>query len=204
MVMLYNGGTPNDATINNQDLNYPSYDIPINLTKFPAAFNLDVNNDNLDDILINPNGVNVSENFNNVHLYVNSGQNEDGEIQFNYSSNDFLIGSMIDVGSNSKPLLYDLNDDNLKDLIICNKGYFDNGNYNSKISLYKNTGTLTNPIFEFVTNDFAELSSIGSQSGFQSLSASFGDLNNDNLTDMIVGDNNGQIYLFSSVGVNDF
>ena len=110
---------------------------------------------------------------------------------------------MIDVGANSKPLLYDLNDDNLKDLIICNKGYFDNGNYNSKISLYKNTGTLTNPIFEFVTNDFAELSSIGNQSGFQSLSASFGDLNNDNLTDMIVGDNKGQIYLFSSFGVND-
>lgn len=203
MVMLYNGGTQNEAAISNQDLNYPSYDIPINLTKFPAAFNLDVNNDNLDDILINPNGVNVSENFNNVHLYVNSGQNEDGEIQFNYSSNDFLIGSMIDVGANSKPLLYDLNDDNLKDLIICNKGYFDNGNYNSKISLYKNTGTLTNPIFEFVTNDFAELSSIGNQSGFQSLSASFGDLNNDNLTDMIVGDNNGQIYLFSSLGLND-
>ena len=73
MVMLYNGGTQNEATISNQDLNYPSYDIPINLTKFPAAFNLDVNNDNLDDILINPNGVNVSENFNNVHLYVNSG-----------------------------------------------------------------------------------------------------------------------------------
>ena len=64
------------------------------------------------------------------------------------------------MSSNSKPLFYDLNDDNLKDLIICNKGYFDNGNYNSKISLYKNTGTLTNPIFEFVTNDFAELSSI--------------------------------------------
>lgn len=203
MVMLYNVGTQNEAIINNQDLNFPSYDIPINLTKFPAAFKLDVNNDNLDDILINPNGVNVSENFNNVHLYVNSGQNEDGEIQFNYSSNDFLINGMIDVGSDSKPLLYDLNNDNLKDLLICNKGYFNNGNYDSKISLYKNTGTPTNPIFEFVTNDFNEMSSIGNQSGFQSLSASFGDLNNDNLTDMIVGDNNGQIYLFYSVGVNN-
>ena len=203
MVMLYNVGTQNEAIINNQDLNFPSYDIPINLTKFPAAFKLDVNNDNLDDILINPNGVNVSENFNNVHLYVNSGQNEDGEIQFSYSSNDFLINGMIDVGSDSKPLLYDLNNDNLKDLLICNKGYFNNGNYDSKISLYKNTGTPTNPIFEFVTDDFNEMSSIGNQSSFQSLSASFGDLNNDNLTDMIVGDNNGQIYLFYSVGVNN-
>ena len=68
--------------------------------------------------------------------------------------------AMIDVGANSKPLLYDLNDDNLKDLIICNKGYFDNGNYNSKISLYKNTGTLTNPIFEFVTNECVFFSSL--------------------------------------------
>ena len=201
MVMLFNDGTPEESLIIDQDLNFPSYNQPINLTKFPGAFYLDVNNDDLKDLIISPNGVNVSENHKNILLYQNTGINEDGEIQFSFIENDFLVKTMIDVGSNATPIFQDLNNDNLHDLIIANKGYFDNGNYNSSLSMFENIGTIENPIFNFVTDDFANLSEIlGLSPSIQALHPTFGDINNDGNIDMILGDNNGELYLFENDG----
>ena len=199
MVMLYNGGTQEEALITDQDLNFPNYNQSIDLTKFPGAFYLDINNDNLKDLIISPNGVNVSENHKNILLYENIGINEDGETQFNFIENDFLVKTMIDVGSNAIPILKDLNNDNLNDLIIANKGYFDNGNYNSSISIFENIGTIENPIFNFVTDDFANISTVlGNLPSVQALHPTFGDINNDGNIDMIIGDNNGELYLFKN------
>ena len=83
MIMLHNGGDNEDAFMIDQDLNFPSYNNPINLTRFPGAFNIDVDGDNLKDIIISPNGVNVSENHQNSLLYKNLGSNIDNNtIQF--------------------------------------------------------------------------------------------------------------------------
>jgi len=203
MIMLYNGGSNAEALMIEQDLNFPSYSNSVNLTRFPAAFHLDVDNDNLKDLIISPNGVNVSENYKNVLLYKNTGNlSNNNNIQFDFIENDFLIKDMIDVGTNATPLLYDLNNDNLLDLIVSNKGYFDNGNYNSKISLYENIGTETNPQFNFITDDFSNLSTLGNLVNIQSLHPTFGDLDNDQDIDMILGDNNGQIYYFENDSEN--
>lgn len=198
MVMLYNGGTNEESFMIDQDLNFPSYNESINLTRFPGAFFLDMDNDNLKDLIISPNGVNVAENHKNCFLYKNIGENSNNDIEFEFIENDFLIKEMIDVGSSSSPILYDLNNDGLLDLIIGNKGYFDSGNYNSKLALYKNIGTTDNPIFEFITEDFSNLSSIGNLPTIQSLHPTFGDIDNDQDIDMIIGDNNGQIYYFQN------
>ena len=109
---------------------------------------------------------------------------------------------MIDVGTNATPLLYDLNNDGLLDLIISNKGYFDNGNYNSKVTLYENTGSNTNPQFNFITEDFSNLSFLGDLVNIQSIHPTFGDIDNDQDIDMIIGDNNGQIYYFENDSEN--
>ncbi|RPG57772.1 MAG: T9SS C-terminal target domain-containing protein [Flavobacteriales bacterium TMED191] len=91
--------------------------------------------------------------------------------------------------------------DNLNDLIIANKGYFDNGNYNSSISIFENIGTIENPIFNFVTDDFANISTVlGILPSVQALHPTFGDINNDGNIDMIIGDNNGELYLFKNDG----
>lgn len=201
MVMLFNGGNNNEAWMIDQDLNFPNYSEAIDLTRFPGAFYLDVDNDNLKDLIISPNGVNVSENHNNSFFYKNTGSNNDGYTQFTFNNNDFLIKDMIDVGSNAMPILFDLNEDELLDLIIANKGYFNSGNYDSSITLYKNTGTLENPIFEFVTQDFSNLLSLlGSLTSIQSIHPTFGDLNGDGNIDMIIGDNNGELYYFENNG----
>ena len=206
MVMLYNGGSNSEALIIDQDSNFPSYNTPINITRFPGAFLLDVDNDNLEDLIISPNGVNVSENHKNSIFYKNTGTSVDNNTQFEFMQNDFLIEDMLDVGTNSAPILYDLNNDSLLDLIIGNKGYFENGNYNSRISLYQNTGTASNPSFEFVTEDFSNLSDLGDLFNIQALCPTFGDLDDDQDIDMIIGDNNGQIYYFENTlqNNNDF
>ena len=201
MLMLQNGGTMNDALIIDQDLNFPSYNEPIDLIKFPGAFHLDLDKDGLKDIIISPNGVNVSENFQNCILYKNTGETINSNIAFEYIETDFLIQEMIDVGSNAKPILYDLNNDEKKDLIIANKGYFNNGNYDSRISLYENIGTNTDPVFKYIDDDFANLSSLGDLNNIQALHPTFGDLDNDNDIDMIIGDNNGELYYFENNGM---
>ena len=203
MIMLHNGGSNENALMVDQDLNFPSYNNEINLTRFPAAFHLDLDNDNLKDLIISPNGVNVSENHKNSLFYKNTGiLSDDNTMQFEFIENDFLIKNMIDVGTNATPVLYDLNNDGLLDLIISNKGYFENGNYNSKISLYENTGSNTNPQFNFITEDFSNLSSLGDLVNIQSIHPTFGDIDNDQDIDMIIGDNNGQIYFFENNSEN--
>ena len=203
IIMLDNGGSNENALIVDQDLNFPSYNNEINLTRFPGAFHLDLDNDNLKDLIISPNGVNVSENHKNSLFYKNTGVVlENNNIEFEFIENDFLIKSMIDVGTNATPILYDLNNNGLLDLIISNKGYFDNGNYNSKVSLYENTGTNTNPQFNFVTEDFSNLSSLGNLVNIQSIHPTFGDIDDDQDIDMIIGDNNGQLYLFENNSEN--
>ena len=122
MVMLYNGGSNSEALIIDQDSNFPSYNTPINITRFPGAFFLDVDNDNLKDLIISPNGVNVSENHKNSIFYKNTGTTVNNNTQFEFMQNDFLIEDMLDVGTNSAPILYDLNNDSLLDLITNQMG----------------------------------------------------------------------------------
>jgi len=200
MIMLHNGGTNNNALIVDQDLDFPSYNTPVSLIRFPGAFHIDVDNDNLKDLIISPNGVNVSENHKNSIFYKNMGTTStNNNIQFEFIENDFMIKEMIDVGTNAGPLLYDLNGDGLLDLVVSNKGYFEDGNYNSRLSLYENTGTETIPIFKFIDEDFGELSQLGDLVNIQSIHPTFGDLDNDQDIDMIIGDNNGQIYYFQNI-----
>ena len=202
MVMLQNGG--NDTTlIVDQDTSFPSYDNPIDLTRFPGAFYLDVDNDNLKDLLISPNAINTS-NHKNSWFYKNTGNlTSENNMIFEYIENNFMIKDMIDLGSNAKPLLYDLNNDNLLDLVISSKGYFETGNYQSRISLFKNTGSANNPVFEFVSDNFSNLSLLGDSASIFSIHPTFGDLDNDQDIDMIIGDNNGQIYYFENTIQNE-
>ena len=55
--LLTNGGNPNTSLITNVDQNFPannSNTIATDITAFPAAFYLDVNNDGLKDLIVSP------------------------------------------------------------------------------------------------------------------------------------------------------
>ncbi|MEI6816181.1 MAG: VCBS repeat-containing protein, partial [Bacteroidota bacterium] len=156
---LYNGGTPQAANITSQDCLYPSSDVSINIPAFPCCFHVDVDNDGKRDLICAPNAPGVSENTHGIWYYKNFGT--DANPIFHYQTDSFMQGKMIEVGQNSMPVLFDYDNDGLKDLVIGNYGYFDTvGSYKSGLSLFRNTGTSSHPAFTLMTQDWANINSL--------------------------------------------
>lgn len=187
-----NSGSISDASITYQDTTFPSYNRTIRLSLFPASYYIDVNNDSYNDLLIAPNISAGSNNVGNVWYYKNT--KNVSNVQFNYVQDSFLIGEMIDVGANSKPLCFDFNSDGLLDILVANTGYYNNtnGNIDSKISLYQHVGTIDSPAFKLITHDYSSLFSLG----IKDMKPSVGDIDNDGDIDILLGDADGFLHLF--------
>ncbi len=200
LTMLMNGGTAPNTNVSmvSQDNNYPSYDTPVDLPIFPGAFYVDVNNDEIRDLLVSPNSTTGANNFNGNWYYKNTGQ--DNFPDFEFQQDDFLQGNMIDYGTGALPVLFDHNGDGLKDLLVSIKAKYDetNGNYESKIAYYENTGTATNPQFTFVTDDYQNLSSLNGGSNLY-FYPTFGDLDGDGDEEMLLGEYDGDIMIFDNI-----
>lgn len=193
MNLLTNGGDVNNANMIAQDVTFPSYDTPIDANLFPAAFYEDMNNDGKRDLVASPSRPNISENFNSVWYYENKGT-DDAPI-FEHQQKNFLQDGMIEVGEGAYPTFYDVDNDGLIDLLIGNYGYFaSSGTYPSKVAYYRNTGTSTSPAFKLVTRDFTNLST----TGLKAMSVTFGDIDDDDVDEMIVGDFDGKLHMYEN------
>ncbi len=196
MVAVTNGGDINTANGIAVDSAFPSYNVPVNVL-FPAAFYVDADNDNVKDIVVASNASSIPAVFNNYEsawFYKNIGKNDSLVLQL--TKRNFLQDEMIEVGEGANPAFFDYNADGLLDLVIGNYAYFDTtSNFNGTLTLYKNIGNAHEPKFEFVTNNYANLS-IHNLNG---LYPTFGDLDNDGDQDLIIGDKNGKINYFENL-----
>jgi len=198
LVMLENSGPADDAVIVGEDAAFPNYDTSVEIPKFPASYYFDFDNDGKKDLIVSPNGNNVSHNYENVWFYKN--QAEDNTVNLNLVKTNALQDQMIEVGSGAHPVFFDYNADGLMDLIVANYGYYINGgNFNSQLALYKNIGSLNSPAFELITDDF---SGLGSLNFTTNLSPTFGDIDNDGDEDMLLGDSDGKLHLFTNIFSN--
>ena len=196
--MLENSASSENALMINQDTAFPNYSESVNLSRFPAAYYFDFDNDTKKDLIVAPNGDNVSHNFENIWFYKN--QAADESVNLNLIARNALLDQMIEVGSGAHPVFFDYNNDSLMDIIIANYGYYtENGNYNSQLALYKNIGDASNPEFEWVTDDFSDLGTLNFENN---IIPTFGDLDGDGDQDMIVGDSNGNIHLLNNIYFN--
>ena len=201
--LLSNGGDVDYALMNVLTQEFPignGSNVEANINSFPAAYYLDVNNDNIRDLVVSPNTDNNSENFESIMVFVNTQM--DNNPSFEFSQNNFLQDNTLDLGSGAYPSFIDYNNDGLKDLLIGNYGYFNNGNAISQLALFRNIGSQNDPNFELIDRDFGNLSSIALDTilnlAVSGLFPTFADLDNDNDIDMIVGDNNGKIHYFKN------
>ena len=206
--LLVNGGDNQNANMISVNQNFPignGSNVSADISSFPAAFYLDVNNDDIRDLIVSPNTENNSENFESIMMFVNAG--EDNSPLFQYTQNDFLQNNTLDFGSGAYPAIIDYNNDGLKDLIIGNYAYFNNSNPSSQIALLINIGSETEPNFEVVDRDFGGLGTIPLDTILnQSVKGIFptvADLDNDGDIDLIIGDSNGKLHFFKNIAESD-
>jgi len=194
LVKLGNGGSLQEASMVSQQTDFPSNSLPVDLSVFPAAFQIDGDKDGLTDLVIAPNNPNNSRNTEQILFYKNV--STDAVIpEFVFQTNDFLVGDMVDLGEKSYPVFFDENADGKIDIIAGSYGYYaSTGNYSSRILLLRNIGTAENPEFEWVTDDYAGLSIYD----FEGVYPAFGDLDGDGDKEMLIGDENGQFHLFEN------
>lgn len=195
LTMLTNGGTPLAGNMVAVDTQFPANNTattPVNLSIFPCAYYLDVNNDSIKDLVVCPNAPNVSENFSSVVLYDNTGTNS--LPVFQYEQSDLLQNTMIDVGEGAYPVFFDYDNDGLQDLFVGNYGYYGTP-YVRKVAQFKNIGTATAPKFELITRDFNNMSSLG----LSNMVPAFGDMDGDGDSDMIIGGVDGHLNYFQNI-----
>jgi hypothetical protein len=143
---------------------------------------VDWNEDGKPDLLVGDGG-------GYLHLFINTGSAE--------SPPNFAPGVMVqaagkdlDVGrGDASPCVVDWNEDGRKDLLL--------GKANGEIVLYINEGTNNQPVFgRGVTLNGGKVD-VGSES-----SPDMGDLNGDGKKDLIVGNDNGEIFIYYNIGTN--
>src|SRR5262249_54283237 len=151
----------------------------IELPVFPAAFNLDIDQDGKKDLLISPNLYgNTAESYRCVWFYKN--YSTPGTADWRFQSDSFLVDRSIDLGSSSYPVLYDYNKDGKLDLFIGSDGYLQpSGMLRGNVSYYQNTSTPGNPSFTLQTTDFLGWSALN----FKGTALAFGDIDNDGKAD---------------------
>ena len=198
MVFMRNTGDTGMANMGWMDTLWPSCNTHIYQPLFPAAFQIDADNDGLNDLLITPNfGYPGSPalNTNNVMFYHRVANDTCG---YEYNGNDsFLVHTTLDFGTSSKAVFFDYNSDSLMDIVVGNLFY-----YNpvvagvSQLALYRNVGSRTDPKFEQITTDYMNMSGYN----LLNINPAFGDLDGDGKPDMLIGDANGDLDFFKNVG----
>jgi len=203
LFLLHNSGTADSAYIDHQDTLFPSNNKSVRMPSMPAAFIIDIDNDSINEMIVSPFDPSFDKSFkkNSVWYYENTGNNQ--SYNFSHQTDALFQRDMIDVGAGAYPVIYDFDKDGLKDIIVGNYGtvdttYLEYGflivKYASSISFYKNIGTANNPSFRLMDEDIGNLS----QQKIAGAAPTFGDIDGDGDDDMIVGDIDGTLHLYTN------
>ena len=190
LVKATNGGSAQSAFITAQDAAFPSYNFSVDIPIFPVGFYLDLNNDGKQDMIASPNTRN-GLNYNVGWWYKNVSTTD--QVTLELQQEDFFTSEMIDVGSGAHPAFVDYNADGLMDLVVGSGGFFlPGGERDSRLFLYENKGTKTEPSFDLVDDNYLNFKDFADD--FGTFAPCFGDLDDDGDNDLLVGEINGSLF----------
>ena len=189
LYIITNNGSPEIPDMDNINI---TQQYPMNNPIISAGLNMpvfgDIDNDEDSDLFITVlSGAYGYQLINNFYHY----ENVDGEYQFR--TDEFI--ETLDLYSDTYPEFIDIDNDNDLDLFIGTDIDLSITPWNGKVKYFENIGIDNEgPIWSIVDEAF-----LGGNIG-HSLSIDFGDIDNDNDFDLIVGDFNGILRLFLNEG----
>ena len=181
------------------DYTFPSNSLSVDMPIFPAAYAIDADMNGLEDLVVSPNGNSRYFNVNNAWLYR---FDESTTPNFTFSQQDFLTETTLDLGSNSYGLFYDVDEDGLQDLLLSGSSIYRaiGDESNGQIAYYRNIGNATNPSFSLESADWLGISLLG----YFRYRPCFGDIDNDGLDDMLLGNSEGRLIHFERNATGTF
>jgi len=201
ILFLENGGSATRSWITSQTSDFPNATNRIEVEYFPAAFYFDVDHDGVNDLIAAPNQEDTRENVALSWLY--KGEiDENGSEQFTYVSDAFIVDQMLDFGSDASPLFFDYDGDGLLDLLVgsrFHKGYL--ADAPSQLFLFRNVGTMDEPSFSLIDNNWLELTSMSDE--IDALSPTTADIDGDGDLDLIIGNKRGKLMLVENIAIED-
>lgn len=196
LVFVRNCGDSLYADACQYDSLFPVCNTPVDLPIFPAAFGYNVDNDPQEDLLVAPNVRAGAKDVKNIYYYHNT---PGGSCPFTFVTDSFLVGTILDFGTDSKPVFFDFDYDGLTDIVVGHYGYFRPfQTYRSTLIFLKNIGTNSEPRYRVIQEDYNNFSLYN----IVNMHPAFGDLDGDGLADLIVGDLTGEIHYFKNTGLS--
>lgn len=192
VLYLENCGTPDSAWICSQDSAFPSYDIPVTMRDMASPHYFDVDNDGNKDFVVGSFYFSAEDHV-NMKLYRNVTNNTTNVFEF--VTDRWLVDGMIDVGTGAHPVFFDVDQDGKRDLLVANDYYFNGGAPVAKIAYYRNTGSAGSSEFTWVSDDFSGIST----TGLLGLFPTFGDLDGDGDSDMLLGESSGHLMFYQNI-----
>lgn len=196
--VVFNGGDSTHAFMDSVVYEYPDYDSAVYQVLFPGIFYVDLDNDDVRDMIFAPNANQGAENVDGTMHYLNKGA--DNFLDLEFQGRGIFSAQSIDAGQSSNPTFLDYNDDGLQDILIGSS----NANLRSgdttilvfQLQLYENTGTLQNPEFTLVDDDYLNASTLFPP--LQAATPVAADMDGDGDDDLLIGQIDGKIRYFEN------
>lgn len=199
MTMLYNAKPSNTMQYDSfylYDTNYVTTNNRADVSIYPAAYFMDINNDGKRDLIYSPNSVNPQyfiEESNQIRWFENTGTDLSpvwGQ------QKPLLTEGILDIGNRNNWACYDWDKDGDLDCVAATNGdAYQTKDSADRIYLYENIGNKNSPKLKLVNSNFGNFI----PEKIKKLTIAIADMDNDSKMDLVCGNDKGEILFFKNM-----